>query len=70
MRFLLGAVLLVLAAVLFLAAGFSLHNLINIVMYRRETISVVNTLIGLGVLIIALAALASLLVRKSLKLLK
>ena len=70
MRLISAVILLLLAVALALAAVFTLHNLVNIVMYRSETISVVNALIGQGVLIIALMAMATLMCRSGLKRLK
>ncbi len=70
MRLISAVILLLLAVAFALAAVFTLHNLVNIVMYRSETISVVNALIGQGVLIIALMAMATLMCRSGLKRLK
>ena len=52
------------AAILTLASVATLVNLVFISM-RPETISVVNTIIGQGVLIICMSALANILFRKA-----
>ena len=58
------AILLLIAALLLsVAALATLHNLINIAAARPETISVVNMMIGQGILIICLLALARVLLR-------
>ena len=53
------------AAVLFLFALLSLINILFIVT-REETISVVNAMIGLGVLVICLTAIGTVLYKKGL----
>lgn len=50
-------------------AAVTIHNLWNIAT-RPETISVVNTIIGQGVIIVCLSALSTVLFRKGLKTLK
>ena len=60
---------LLLAALLAVMAAVTIHNLFNIAT-RPETISVVNTLIGQGVVIVCLSALATVLFRKGWKKLK
>ncbi len=54
------------ALLLAIIAGVTAHNLWNISM-RPETISVVNTIIGQGVIIVCLSALATVLFRKGWK---
>lgn len=56
---------LLLAAILAMFALFSLANILFIAS-RQETISVVNAFIGLGVLVVCLAALARILLKKGL----
>lgn len=57
---------LIAALLLAIMAGITIHNLVNI-STRPETISVVNTIIGQGVVIIALSVFATVLFRKGLK---
>lgn len=54
------------AVLLFITTGVTIHNLWNIAT-RPETISVVNTIIGQGVLIVCLPAFATVLLRKGWK---
>lgn len=58
---LLGSVLLA------ITTAVTIHNLWNIASNRPDSISVVNTIIGQGVLIVCLAALATVLFRKGWK---
>lgn len=63
---LLGVLQMLLALLLAVAAGATLVNLLLIIP-RPETISVVNTLIGQGVLVICLSALAWTLLRRGIR---
>lgn len=63
---LIAAFIILLAGLLFAAAVATLVNLIFIIQ-RPETISVVNTMIGQGVLIICLLALGRVLLRRGLR---
>ncbi|MCG8415204.1 MAG: hypothetical protein MI746_13375 [Pseudomonadales bacterium] len=57
---------LLIAVLLAIMAVVTIHNLVNIAT-RPETISVVNTIIGQGVVIIALSVFATVLFRKAWK---
>ncbi len=65
MQKILAALQLLLSALAFIAAGATVHNLYSIAS-RPETISVVNALIGQGVLIIGLLVISRVLFRRGL----
>lgn len=63
---LIAALIILVAGLLFAAAAATLVNLVFIIQ-RPETISVVNTMIGQGILIICLLALGQVLLKRGLR---